>query len=89
MGIGMGTRYVPDVDDDLDFVCAQHFYKFQQRASGMHNGKKAVCHLASMFWQRIGSPASVAERTVACAPFQKKGVRGSGAEVESIRRYGL
>ena len=40
LGVGIGTRYVPDVNDDLDFVCAQHFDKIQQRACGMSNGKK-------------------------------------------------
>jgi len=46
LGVGIGTRYVPDVDDDLDFVCAQHFDEIQQCASGMSNGKKAVGHLS-------------------------------------------
>jgi len=54
--VGIGTRYVPDVDDDLDFVCAQHFDKIQQCTCGMSNGKKVIGHLMSMFWQRTGSP---------------------------------
>ena len=50
--IGKGMRYVPDIDDDIDFVSAQHFDKIQQCAPGMSNGVKAVGH---------GSRASVAE----------------------------
>ncbi len=56
LGIGLGTRYVPDVNDDLDFVSAQHFDKIGKRACGMSDGKKAIGHLMSMFWPSAGSP---------------------------------
>ena len=64
----------------LDFVCAQHFDKIQQCACGMSNGKKAIDHLMSMFWQRTGSPG------FGCGNERRASLhevgRGSGAEVD-------